>query len=1201
MKKHKIYKYICTCLIIICMSFLCIGCKKGDDNTFRDIIDDRVIIVKLNRNTDGENAIPSKDIKLEVNKTGNNKYDISLINKYTNEEYQPIIYNEEAVVQIETKNTEDFFVLHTANDGYSNFPDIVKKDNCIEFKTNHFSEYSLLQTMTYAGNESKFSDFSTNGEYKTYTDPATEITYYYTSLSKEEQLAIGGFYKKMVSGEETNFAAKKISVCSDSQDIVLNPNKTGHFSNSTNLTVIDLEKFDFSELSSMENMFSGCTKLSSLNITKIDFSKCTSVKSMLNNCSSLSGTLDLANSNIYLVSNWDKMLYGCGQNSNMLYINLENMDGSYITSMNATFSNATANIKATGFNPKNVTNLSQCFLNFKALGDTLELNGWTLKKIETISNMFVQVSNTGGYTTNDTYLKLNDWEIHNLTSIKEIHGGGAPINFSNIEMKNWYLPSVTNLDNFLSFSETNIWKEGRRGSGIYNLSGWNCPEVTKITSFYGSGKSHSLNLANWDCPKLTDISSMFNSWCSTSNSYPEEQWASLDMSNWNAPIELMEKTFYSCMYRGPINLTGFNFSKLISMKGCFALNGGISTFNVVTDEKVSMPELTNLNGAFNTCSKMISMDISGWDMPKVNDIGNAWYASTLLRELNLPKWNCTIDNWQSAFDTIDVDSLDLSGISFSDTFVNNIANQKLGNLEYLMKITLPKMPETSSMYSFMTQPQGSLGWMSEEEIKNGYYSRTKHFQDLNDSTLKFLRYLYCIPGYGLEGNYYLYKGTDFVYKNSVNDTTINVVVPYGSKYYLPEWNIEGYEVEQWYFGTNDAGTTVTDTDAIPSYYDEKKNAATAKYELYAKMKIKSYGVSFNSNGGTTFNSESVEHGNTIDIDNYIPTKEGHIFAGWFTDENFITPYDENTQIKDNLTLYAKWNSIEVKISFETNGGSKIDAQTINYGETGEKPVNPTKEGYTFAGWYYDNNTFKQKCTFENPVNEDITVYAKWNKASYTVTFNSNGGTEIDKIKVYHGEKIPTPDNPVKTGYNFLGWYTDNNTFYEKFDFKNTEVTKNITLYAAWEEHIYYIAFDSNGGSGIMDDMKVKYSQKCKLPKNNFIKEGYTFVGWSTDNSANIAKYTDQQEIQSLTSMSDRKIILYAVWNEKVIAGTTGDNTNNTNKENVKTKDSMYEIKYLIMFFVGLGIMVEPMVFQLTKKEKKILKINLAEESGKYSK
>ena len=141
-----------------------------------------------------------------------------------------------------------------------------------------------------------------------------------------------------------------------------------------------------------------------------------------------------------------------------------------------------------------------------------------------------------------------------------------------------------------------------------------------------------------------------------------------------------------------------------------------------------------------------------------------------------------------------------------------------------------------------------------------------------------------------------------------------------------------------------------------------------------------------------------------------PTKEGYTFIGWYNGEsewNFETP------VTENLTLTAKWQLNRYTITFDTAGGSEVPSITQDYGTAITAPANPTKTGYTFAGW--------DKTIPSTMPAEDMTITAQWQVNQYTITFKpENGGQDI-VIKQDYGTAITAPANPTKTGYTFAGW------------------------------------------------------------------------------------------------------------------------------------------------------------------------------------
>ena len=160
-------------------------------------------------------------------------------------------------------------------------------------------------------------------------------------------------------------------------------------------------------------------------------------------------------------------------------------------------------------------------------------------------------------------------------------------------------------------------------------------------------------------------------------------------------------------------------------------------------------------------------------------------------------------------------------------------------------------------------------------------------------------------------------------------------------------------------------------------------------------------------------------------------------------------------------LVACTNNKTYTISFETNGGEKIESVVIEGDGTLQAPAEPKKEGHKFLGWFLD-----EAC--EQPVTDfsalkfeaDTTLYAKWQINTYTVTFNTVGGSAVDNQTVEHGKAVAIPANPTKEGYEFAGWYLKQD--YSKA-YANDLIKADTTLYARWRSALRYAgSFDGEG-------------------------------------------------------------------------------------------------------------------------------------------
>lgn len=164
----------------------------------------------------------------------------------------------------------------------------------------------------------------------------------------------------------------------------------------------------------------------------------------------------------------------------------------------------------------------------------------------------------------------------------------------------------------------------------------------------------------------------------------------------------------------------------------------------------------------------------------------------------------------------------------------------------------------------------------------------------------------------------------------------------------------------------------------------------------------------------------------------------------------VTLYN-NVQAYDDTGKDLGWQSFnnsifEAKyvVTYDSNGGSNVGKVGAANGGTVDEPTAPIKDGFAFGGWYSDSN-LNTKYDFSSAVNSDITLYAKWIE-QFDIKFNTNGGSTIADT-VNQTEYITEPDAPVKDGYVFAGWYTDE-TLQNRYDF-STVVTQNLTLYAKW--------------------------------------------------------------------------------------------------------------------------------------------------------
>ncbi|RAW48630.1 hypothetical protein C4N25_10960 [Faecalibacterium prausnitzii] len=181
-----------------------------------------------------------------------------------------------------------------------------------------------------------------------------------------------------------------------------------------------------------------------------------------------------------------------------------------------------------------------------------------------------------------------------------------------------------------------------------------------------------------------------------------------------------------------------------------------------------------------------------------------------------------------------------------------------------------------------------------------------------------------------------------------------------------------------------------------------------------------------------------------------PPKENHTFAGWYNGDDEFKFDDDTTNAPNVLNLVAKWDINKYTVQFVSDHGSFAD-QTIEYGKFIEtdKLTIPEVEGYTFDGWYADENRTIE-FDFTKPIKSNTTVYAKWTANDYEVSFITEHGDAPTSQNVKYNGTADDPGKLTAEGYTFIGWYADE-AHKTKFDF-STRITGDTKVYAKWEKN-----------------------------------------------------------------------------------------------------------------------------------------------------
>ena len=298
-----------------------------------------------------------------------------------------------------------------------------------------------------------------------------------------------------------------------------------------------------------------------------------------------------------------------------------------------------------------------------------------------------------------------------------------------------------------------------------------------------------------------------------------------------------------------------------------------------------------------------------------------------------------------------------------------------------------------------------------------------------------------------------------------------------------------------------------------------------------KVKVK---VVFEVNGGSAIDPVEVTSGELLPLPKP-PTKAGHEFENWYKDAGLTMEFYPTVPIVSSITLYAKWKAIFYSITFDPKGGSSVDVIAVQKEGALKLPTPPTKYNQVFGGWFTDEE-LKNKFDESTAILKSIILYAKWLDA-FTVTFNTNGGTEIPAELVVKNATLATlPANPTREGQIFKGWFK-NEELTTKF-VQTEPITKNIILYAKWQRvNSFEITFDTMGGNEIPAEIVDNGSTLVKFPQPP-TQAGKKFLGWFVD-----VGFTTKFDInQPIT----QNITLFAKWeNHLVITFDTNGGGNKT--------------------------------------------------------
>ncbi|MBQ7164763.1 MAG: InlB B-repeat-containing protein, partial [Clostridia bacterium] len=353
-------------------------------------------------------------------------------------------------------------------------------------------------------------------------------------------------------------------------------------------------------------------------------------------------------------------------------------------------------------------------------------------------------------------------------------------------------------------------------------------------------------------------------------------------------------------------------------------------------------------------------------------------------------------------------------------------------------------------------------------------------------------------------------------------------VPEGSKAADPgEMIADGYYFRGWY--KEAAGTNAFDFSS----------AITDKTVIYAKWSKSSYKVTFKFNNGSSDEVKYVAQGGKAEAPAE-PARENYSFGGWFADADATVPFDFGADITEETTIYAGWNKTAATLVFNYNyvGAPESKTYVVKLDEVFGKldEIETVRERYEFVGWFTDKTCSPEnEVDFSSVITGDITVYAKWVKSEYEIEYKANGGVFAnEKISVsivynVNDQLVPPEANPVRTGYDFTGWYITETASGEPFDF-TAAVKDDMSLFAGWALHVYTLTFNYNyTGAPETVEMQAGYNTSVTLAEPT--REGYDFGGWYENAEGTGNEFIVGGETPTLVT---KDADLYANWIQKAV-------------------------------------------------------------------
>ena len=908
------------------------------------------------------------------------------------------------------------------------------------------------------------------------TSSVTNMSSMFSNCSSLTNLNVSGFDTSRVTDMSYMFSNcyKLTSLNVSKFNTSRVTNMSSIFSSCYALTSLDVSKFNTSSVTNMSSMFSSCSSLTNLNISGFDTSKVTYTGFMFNNCSSLT-SLDLSKFNTSRVTYTGFMFYGC---SSLTSLDVSKFNTSMVTSMNSMFSycSSLTNLNVSKFNTSNVTNMGDMFSYCSSL-TSLDLSKFDTRNVTDMSYMFRNCSKL-------TSLDVSKFKTSKVTSMNLIFYNCSKL--TNLNLSSFDTSKVTNMGSMFygcsSITSLTIGPSTKLASNAKLLSqDWIQKSATKkvttddIYTFTASNHaketfekfvsysiSYNLNGGNISGnPSSYTQLDTFTLPTPTRNNYTFTGWTGTGLSSATKTVTVSKGSTGNRNYTA--NWTPTNYSISYNLNGG-SISGQPTSYNVET-ANFTLPQPTRNGYTF-----------TGW-----TGIG----LSSATKSVTINKGSTGNRSYTANW----------SANGYTVSFNYNKPSTAIGTMSE--NGTTSKGVTYAAAYG--TLPQPSIpGWTF-----NGWYTAANSGSRISATTTytttgnQTLYAHWTLNTYSI--SYNLNGGSLSGQKTGYNVNTDSFTLPTPTK--------NGYTFTGW---TGSNGTTAQKIVTIAK-------GSTGNKNYTANWTPTNYSISYSLNGGSISGQKTSYNIETANFTLPQPTRNGYTFTGW-TGTGLSSATKSVTISKGstgNRSYTANWSANGYTVSFNYNkpstatgtmSGNGTTSKGVTYAAAYGNLPQPSIPGWTFNGWYTaasGGSRISATTTYTTTGNQ--TLYAHWTINTYSISYNTNGGSISGQPTSYNVETanfmLPTP---TRNGYTFAGWTGTGLSGLTKTVTVNKGSTGNRSYTANWSINTYSIGYTLNGGSisGQPTSYNVE-SANFTLPTPT--RNGYTFTGWTGTGLSELTK------------------------------------------------------------------------------------------------